>query len=205
MQVFWTYVLAKKSIMNICMLYLNTKTYKPFAWSRKKEHMYLCMYTHHICSYIDLHSKVVACDRCDVRTSVWLSRIISTRALASSSTAQRRRWMNVCVCVCLRVWCGSREATEIAWVRIVIHARRVLAQKPSIYGPNSRSHEPTTLLLSLGLYFCFVVILRIIFTIVDRSLSSLFGYNAKHQIFNKKPKKKWIHLWAAELCCLDNR
>ena len=115
MQVFWTYVLAKKSIMNICMLYLNTKTYKPFAWSRKKEHMYLCMYTHHICSYIDLHSKVVACDRCDVRTSVWLSRIISTRALASSSTAQRRRWMNVCVCMCVftrvvRIERGDRDS-----------------------------------------------------------------------------------------------
>jgi len=127
----------KKSIMNICMLYLSTKTHEPFAWSRKKNICTLCMYTHHICSYIDLHSKVVACDRCDVRTSVWLSRIISTRALASSSTAQRRRWMNMCVCVCLRVWCGSREATEIAWARIVIHARRVLAQKPSI---NSRRY-----------------------------------------------------------------
>ena len=69
----------------------------------KKNICTLCMYTHHICSYIDLHSKVVACDRCDVRTSVWLSRIISTRALASSSTAQRRRWMNVCVCVFTRV------------------------------------------------------------------------------------------------------
>jgi len=124
-KVSWTYV---------CSILIQRRT-NLLRDREKKNICTLCMYTHHKCSYLDLHSKVVACDRCDVRTSVWLSRIISTRALASSSTAQRRRWMNVCVC--LRVWCGSREATEIAWVRIVIHARRVLAQKPSI---NSRRY-----------------------------------------------------------------
>jgi len=104
-KVSWTYV---------CSILIQRRT-NLLRDREKKNICTLCMYTHHKCSYLDLHSKVVACDRCDVRTSVWLSRIITTRALASSSTAQRRRWMNVCVCMCVftrvvRIERGDRDS-----------------------------------------------------------------------------------------------
>jgi len=133
----------KKSIMNICMLYLNTKTHKPFAWSRKKEHMYP-MYVHTSQMLLFRFALEGSSMRSMWRTYLGLIESNYQHACTSVVVHSTTTEMDECVCVftrVVRIERGDRDSlSENRNTRTTCPCTEAKYKQPAVYMVQTPDH-----------------------------------------------------------------